>query len=171
MKKLIYLCTALTLFSFSTMFCGYSEAKTNVEKPNLKKETISYSQNTKQSKNKIKGTKNILIIKKDTPKINGITYPDYNVEQILINDEEDAMDYLSNILENLKGYDLVKNDLIFEDDYDFIPASENEHWYFAYGRTVKGNFIVKKYIAVTEFGEILEYNISTDTWYTLKALY
>ena len=171
MKKLIYLCTALTLFSFTTMFGGYSEAKTNNQKSTLKKESVSYSKDIKSFNNKIKGTKNILVIKKDNPKIKGTVYPDYNVNKIFINDEEEAMDYLYDILDNLKGYDLTKNEIVHEDDYEFTPASDNEHWYFAYGKNIKGNFTPKKYIAVTDLGDILEYDIENDTWFTLKALY
>lgn len=104
-----------------------------------------------------------------------ITYPDYIAKVDVmpqIVDEDEAFDYLSNVLSKISKFKMGKYFIEVEDIQDFPTATTNqEEWYFAYGKEVKGEFVPSKYFAVSEKGEIFEYSFEKDRWFILAVPY
>lgn len=96
-------------------------------------------------------------------------YPMIELPEIL--DELDAFDYLYEVLNVLKQYDLNKNVLEMESPDDYSFADEESEWYFVYGPEKNGELIPKKYFAVNENGDIFEYNFEKAAWLLLAIPY
>lgn len=110
----------------------------------------------------------------DIPSEDHITYPEYlypSDAMPLIIDEEDAYDYLYDVLSSIKRFNLNKNFIEIEEFEDFPFAGDVEEWYFSYGPEKNGVLIPTKYFAVNEEGDIFEYNFKTDSWSVLAVVY
>lgn len=186
-KNLVCLAMALGLFVSGGILPQTVHAQTQKSK-NVE---VTYAQKAKKQN----GTKNILVTENKKTKgvkyplpiydkattyplpiyEEAITYPDYIAKVDVmpqIVDEDEAFDYLSNVLSKISKFKMGKYFIEVEDIQDFPTATTNqEEWYFAYGKEVKGEFVPSKYFAVSEKGEIFEYSFEKDRWFILAVPY
>lgn len=186
-KNLVCLAMALGLFVSGGILPQTVHAQTQKSK-NVE---VTYAQKAKKQN----GTKNILVTENKKTKgvkyplpiydkattyplpiyEEAITYPDYIAKVDVmpqIVDEDEAFDYLSNVLSKISKFKMGKYFIEVEDIQDFPTATTNqEEWYFAYGKELKGEFVPSKYFAVSEKGEIFEYSFEKDRWFILAVPY
>ena len=144
--------------------------------PNTKQKNngVTYPDKAPKTKQKINGVTYPNKANKTKQKSNATTYPNYrpidNME-FEIYDELDAEDYLYDMLSSMKGFNFKKNKIMIEEIEDFPVASNDLEWYFGYGARTKGKFYPERFFAVTEHGEIFEYDDVEDAWFSLVVPY
>lgn len=102
-----------------------------------------------------------------------ITYPEFLCPMNIlpeIFDEDEAYEYLFDVLSGIKKYNMKKHVLEVEDPINW-DSEEATEWVFSYGKYIEEEFVPTKYFAVNENGDIFEYSFEDATWYLLAVPY
>lgn len=165
-KKIIGLSMALAFVFSASVFSQTSYAH-HFRSGNIRKTAMAAAKKQITRQN---GTKNILIIEKDDPKSDPITYP-LEIPSAEITKEADAYGCLFQTLSDTGRYDLVKNIIKVENSENYSFTGKNYEWYFSYGPKAKGEFVPEKFFAVNKNGDIFEYNFDKAAWFMLALTY
>ncbi len=182
------LCTALACLCMTSLLPTFSEAASNTaanatqdkvvkaQHHIMKKKIngVTYPDRNPNTKQKNNGVTYPDKAPKTKQKNNGVTYPDKcpkTQKKFVIADEIAAEDYLLEMLSGIKGFNFKKYEIVPEELEVFPPASNHMEWYFGYGAKTKGDFYPERFFAVTEYGDIFEYDEVEDDWFTLAVPY